>query len=87
MSTSKKIVYIAGIFLIIFVITMIIVFCVVGDIPDTLVGCVFGACTGEFGILGWIKTTKEKNKLPLEEILPENPENEVINEEDEMNEL
>lgn len=83
MSTSKKIVYIAGIFLIIFVITMIIVFCVVGDIPDTLVGCVFGACTGEFGILGWIKTTKEKNKPP-EELLPVD---EVINEEDEMNEL
>lgn len=83
MNTSKKIVYIVGAFLLIFVITMIIVFCVVGDIPDTLVTCVFAACTGEFGILGWIKTTKEKNKLP--ELPPE--EDEVINEEDEMHEL
>ena len=31
-----------------------------GGIPDTLVSCVFVACTGELGIMGWIKSTKDK---------------------------
>ena len=31
-----------------------------GAIPDTLVNCVFLALTGEAGIMGWIKTRKEK---------------------------
>lgn len=31
-------------------------------VPDTLVNCVFVALAGECGIMGWIKTSKEKNK-------------------------
>ena len=31
-----------------------------GGVPDTLVTCVFGACTGELSIMGWIKSTKDK---------------------------
>ena len=31
-------------------------------VPDTLVNCVFAALAGECGIMGWIKTSKEKNK-------------------------
>ena len=38
---------------------MNIVLVVVGLI---LVTCVFAACGGEFGIMGWIKTTKERNQ-------------------------
>lgn len=51
---------VVGILLISFTITMIIVFVATGSIPDTLVGCVFAACTGELGIMGWIKSTKDK---------------------------
>ena len=29
--------------------------------PSTLIGAVFAAALGEFGILGWIKNTKLKN--------------------------
>ena len=29
-------------------------------VPDTLITCVFAVCGGECGILGWIKTSKEK---------------------------
>lgn len=47
--------------LLIFTLVMIATFFKMGAIPDTLVTCVFGACTGELGILGWIKNTKVKN--------------------------
>lgn len=43
-----------------FTVTMIIVYVKTGGVPDTLIGCVFAACTGELGVMGWIKNTKEK---------------------------
>ena len=49
-----------GIFLLAFIITMIVVFVYIGSTPDTLITCVFAICGGECGILGWIKTNKEK---------------------------
>lgn len=51
-----------GIFLLIFTITMIILFVAYGSVPDTLVTCVFAALGGECGVMGWIKTTKERYK-------------------------
>ena len=33
-----------------------------GGVPDTLVTCVFATLGGECGIMGWIKTTKDRNK-------------------------
>ena len=62
MKTSNKILIMLGIGLVAFSILMIITFFVKDSIPDTLVTCVFASCTGEFSILGWIKTTKEKNR-------------------------
>lgn len=41
-------------------VTMIQLFREYGMIPDTLVSCVFMALAGEAGIMGWIKTNKEK---------------------------
>ena len=49
-----------GILLVTFTVAMIVIFVNTGGIPDTLVGCVFAACTGELGIMGWIKSTKDK---------------------------
>lgn len=40
---------------------MIFIFAKYGCTPDTLITCVFAACGGEFGIMGWIKTTKDRN--------------------------
>lgn len=48
--------------LLVFTLEMISLFKQCGAIPDTLVNCVFIALTGECGIMGWIKTTKEKNR-------------------------
>ncbi|MCD7891625.1 MAG: hypothetical protein LUG26_07770 [Ruminococcus sp.] len=53
---------IVGASLLLFTISMIQLFREYGAVPDTLVTCVFAALSGECGIMGWIKTTKERNK-------------------------
>lgn len=53
---------IVGIALLAFTIAMIITFKQQGAVPDTLVTCVFATLGGECGIMGWIKTSKEKAK-------------------------
>lgn len=53
---------IVGISLLAFTIAMIGLFRVYGAVPDTLVTCVFATLGGECGIMGWIKTTKDRNK-------------------------
>lgn len=60
--TMDFILVIVGILLISFTIAMIILFQKYGSVPDTLITCVFAALAGECGIMGWIKTTKERNK-------------------------
>lgn len=39
---------------------MIWIFLKVGSVPDSLVTAVFAVCGGECGVMGWIKTTKDK---------------------------
>lgn len=51
---------IAAILLAWFTVKTIQIYLAYGAIPDTLVNCVFLALTGEAGIMGWIKTRKEK---------------------------
>ena len=63
---SKKVLFIVATTLTLFTITMIVIFLIKGSIPDTLVTCVFAACTGEFSVLGFIKITKEKQRRYLE---------------------
>ena len=46
--------------LLVFVAVMIWLYYHTGGIPDTLVTCVFAACGGECGVMGWIKTTKDR---------------------------
>ena len=58
--TMDRILIILGIFLFIFVVTMIVLYIRTGAIPDTLCTCVFAACGGECGVMGWIKTTKDR---------------------------
>ena len=58
--TMDRILIILGIFLFIFVFTMIWLYIRTGAIPDTLCTCVFAACGGECGVMGWIKTTKDR---------------------------
>ena len=45
----------------VFVIVMIAIYIRTGGIPDTLCTCVFSVCGGECGVMGWIKTTKDRH--------------------------
>ena len=60
--TMDVVLVIIAIFLLLFVVAMLWMFYHTGAIPDTLCTCVFAACGGECGIMGWIKTTKERNR-------------------------
>lgn len=53
---------IVGISLLAFTVAMIRIFREYGAVPDTLITCVFATLGGECGIMGWIKTTKDRNK-------------------------
>ena len=62
MGTMDFILLIVFLCLTAFTIAMITLFTVYGSVPDTLITCVFATLGGECGILGWIKTTKEKKQ-------------------------
>ena len=58
MNTIDKILIGCAIFILAFTITMIVLFCVFQDIPNTLVECVFQIFTGEIFLtfaIWWIK--------------------------------
>ena len=60
--TMDKILVIMFWTLIVFTITMILLYIFTGGTPDTLIISFYGAFTGECGFMGWIKTVKENNK-------------------------
>lgn len=60
--TMNIILILIGVFLLIFTGYMIYLFREYGAIPDTLVTCVFASLAGECGIMGWIKTSKERKR-------------------------
>lgn len=51
-----------AVFLIAFTAAMIVLHIQTGSIPDTLCTCVFAVCGGECGVMGWIKTTKDRRQ-------------------------
>ena len=53
---------IVGVSLLVFTIVMIQLFKVYGTVPDTLITCVYATLGGECGVMGWIKTTKDKQQ-------------------------
>ena len=57
-SVMDLILILIGVSLVIFTVTMIVLFCKFGAIPDTLCTCYFGAVAGECGIMGLIKSMK-----------------------------
>ena len=60
MGTMNIVLIIVLIIAVLFTGIMIYLFATVGSIPDTLVTCVFAVLGGECGVLGWIKTAKER---------------------------
>ena len=58
--TMDVILVIVGAALLIFTVVMIVIYVRTGMEPSTLETCVFAALGGECGVMGWIKTTKDK---------------------------
>lgn len=55
-----KVLIFEAIVLIAYIVADMVVFWHVGSEPYTLTGCVFGVCGLENGVMGWIKTNKDK---------------------------
>lgn len=61
--TMDLILVLMGIFLLVFIVAMVVVFINCGAVPDSLVTGVFLLCGGECGVMGWIKNSKERAEL------------------------
>ncbi len=60
MGTMDKILVLEAVFLVSYTVADLVVFWHTGSEPATLTGCVFGVCGLENGVMGWIKTNKDK---------------------------
>ena len=60
--TMDTVLVIIAVFVVLFVAVMIWLYFRTGGIPDTLCTCVFALCGGECGVMGWIKTTKDRQQ-------------------------
>ena len=60
LGTMDKILVLEAVFLISYTVADLVVFWHTGSEPATLTGCVFGVCGLENGVMGWIKTNKDK---------------------------
>lgn len=68
LGTMDLILLLLGVFLALFTTAMTVIHCITGSTPDTLITCVFGICGVEGGVMGWIKTNKQKlQKLKFED--------------------
>lgn len=56
--TSNIVLVILGVFLLAFIVTMIVIFCVKGSVPDTLIMCTMGGSGLEALVLAGIKVSK-----------------------------
>lgn len=60
MKFSTKVIIAVYATLIVFTVAMIVIFLIKDSVPDTLITCVFAACSVECGALGLIKHSKVK---------------------------
>lgn len=60
--TMDLILAIIGVSLVWFTHRMLVLYETTGGIPDTLCQCVFALLGGECGVMGWIKTNKDKQQ-------------------------
>lgn len=62
LGVMDRILVFIAILLLVFTSVMIVIYVKTGGIPDTLCTCVFSVCGGECGVMGWIKTNKDKQR-------------------------
>lgn len=71
--TMDKILVLEAFFLLAYTVADFIVFWHTSAEPATLTACVFGVCGMENGVMGWIKTNKDKAAQNAPEPPPETP--------------
>ncbi|MEG1593363.1 MAG: hypothetical protein RR350_03055 [Oscillibacter sp.] len=64
MGVMDKVLILEGVILVAYTVADLVVFWHTGAEPTTLTACVFGVCGIENGIMGWIKTNKDKAADP-----------------------
>lgn len=64
MGTMDKILVLEAVVLVAYTVADLVVFWHTGSEPSTLTACVFGVCGLENGVMGWIKTNKDKTNAP-----------------------
>ena len=67
MNTLDKVLLTIGIADFLFVVAMIIIFCIYQSVPDTLIMAVFGATFGECGCCSYIWKHKKEMQINKEE--------------------
>ena len=55
-----KVLLTIGVFLGLFIIAMVVLFCIYQSVPDTLIQCVLGSSAIELLLMAWITVTKKK---------------------------
>jgi hypothetical protein len=60
MGTMDKVLILEAVILVSYTVADLAVFWHTGSEPSTLTACVFGVCGFENGVMGWIKTNKDK---------------------------
>ena len=60
MGTMDKVLVLEAVILVVYTVAARVVFWHTGNEPATLTACVFGVCGLENGVMGWIKTNKDK---------------------------
>lgn len=60
MGTMDKVLILEAVILVAYTVADLAVFWHTGSEPSTLTACVFGVCGFENGVMGWIKTNKDK---------------------------
>lgn len=67
MGVMDKVLVLEAVVLILYTVAVLVIFWHTGAEPATLTGCVFGVCGMENGVMGWIKTNKDKLNEKKEE--------------------
>lgn len=62
MGTMDRILIFIAVLILAFTAVMVVLYIQTGAIPDTLCTCFFSVCGGECGVMGWIKTCKERHQ-------------------------
>lgn len=74
MGVMDKVLILEAVILVAYTVAALAVFWHTGAEPSTLTSCVFGVCGLENGVMGWIKTTKEKQQTGAASTAPDPPE-------------